>query len=115
MKSRDDLERDANFLLYGDRDVVEAANFREVFSVPIAPRRQCSTYIAPKKSQYCGDTPRCEVCKNPRSWSAGRLCKRCFSTMTRQKFAERVDGIGWLEQMNEPTYQTHEYATRDND
>lgn len=108
-----ELEQQANLLLYGSSHVVEEAFEREIFKALYIPRNlnRPLVYVPPKQSIYfCRAEKlvvdcRCEDCGRPRHINSGRRCRYCYLLTSRMKFYEGQEGAIWLDSQTKGSWE----------
>lgn len=93
-----DLEREANMVLYGHRDILDEALDRQIFKRLYIPRNlnKGLVYVVPK-STFLKIPLKCCDCGRPRSYFSGKRCKFCYLLIGRMKFYEAQAGAAWLD------------------
>jgi hypothetical protein len=87
------LERQANLLLYGTDTLVELDNLDSLSWRFYTPSQKPIIYVKPKYTIDFGMILTCKMCGKERSRFSAGHCSECYRTMARDKYVESRDGM----------------------
>lgn len=87
----DELERQANLLLYGRSDILEEAMEKQIFYQMYIPRN-LTTAIDYELPKWIRMKLICVNCGRVRSDGSGQLCRYCYVLRTRLRFYDAREG-----------------------